>query len=320
MKTRGIFYVAPKRIELREFEIGDPDLFEVQIDVKATGICAWDLSLYKGHMHEGASFPLLHGHEGAGIVTKVGARVTQFKVGDKVAAMGDDSALMANVANVPVHCVSKLTDDVEDWQNWIAEPVACVMNGLEWCKIIPGDRIAVVGTGFMGLMFVQVLNYAPVLEVIAMDVDEVRLQMAKDFGADQVINLATPQGQDAVKYLEANPVDIAVECAGNQAAVQTAYKILRKAGRLNIFSAQRGEPRQIDLSTWHNKGFEAYASSPSISPNFAKIYARTVPMMQKGVFDLKSLITHTSSPEEAPELFEIANNKTDGYIKGVILW
>jgi len=320
MKARGIYYVGPEQVELRDFEIGDPDLFEVQIEVKATGLCAWDISLYKGYLHEGASFPLLHGHEGVGIVTKVGERVTEFEIGDKVAAMGDDSALMASVANVPVDCVAKLQDDVEDWQNWVAEPVACAVNGLEWCKIVPADRVAVVGIGFMGLMLVQALAHSPVLEVIAIDVDENRWQLAHKLGADRIINQATPEGQAAVDELIANPVDVAVECAGVEAAIQTSYKILRKAGTLNMFSWQRGDMRQIDLGSWHMKGFKVYASSPSIASDFPSIYARTVPMMERGIIDLKPLITHTSSPEDAPELFKIAASKTDGYIKGVVLW
>lgn len=319
-KTRAIYYAEPNKIALREYIIGDPDLYEVQIEVKATGLCAWDLALFQGHLHQGVSFPFVHGHEGAGIVTRVGARVTGLQEGDKVTAMGDDSALMAQIANVPAKCIAKLEQDVSDFEHWIAEPVACVMNGLAWSKIEPGDRIAIIGTGFMGLMFVQGLRHALVQEVIAIDVDDARLALAKQFGADRIINVSTPAGQAEAAALAQHPVDVAVECAGNQAAFQLGYQIVRKAGRLNIFSAQRGQPRQVDLAMWHSKGIQVYASSPSIAPDFAKIWARTVPMMQKGVFDLKPLVTHTAPPEQAQELFETGLSKQGGYIKGVVLW
>lgn len=320
MKTQGVFYVGENQVALREFEIGDPDLYEVQIEVKATGLCAWDLSLYQGHLHAGVSFPFLHGHEGAGVITKVGQRVKGYKEGDKVTAMGDYSALMGHVANVSEKQVAKLTDDVTHYEHWIAEPVACVMNGLEWCHLVPGDRIAVIGAGFMGLLFLQALPHALVSEIIAIDVDAHRLALAKQFGADRIINVSTPEGLAEANAIAQNPVDVAVECAGNQAAFDMSYRIVRKQGRVNVFSAQRGAPRTVDLSMWHGKGVQVYASSPSISPDFARVWARTVPMMQRGIFDLRPLVTHLAPPTDAAALFRTAVSKADEYIKGVIVW
>jgi L-iditol 2-dehydrogenase len=320
MHTEGLFYAAPGRVELRPFGLPDPDLYEVQIELKASGLCAWDLHLYEGHLPEGRNHPLLHGHEGAGVVVKLGERAQGFQVGDKVSAMGDDSALLGRHANVPVQYVARLADDVEDFEHWIAEPVACVMNGMEWSQIVPGDRVAVIGTGFMGLMFVQALRYSLAREVIAIDIDEARLALAATFGADQVINSATPAGQARIAALKRERVDLTIECAGVEETFQLAYEMVRKGGRVNIFSAQRGEPRRVDLSLWHSLGLQAYATSPSIAPDFPRIFARTVPLMQRGVFDLRPLVTHTAPPQEAPALYETALHKRDGYIKGAIVW
>jgi threonine dehydrogenase-like Zn-dependent dehydrogenase len=89
---------------------------------------------------------------------------------------------------------------------------------------------------------------------------------------------------------------------------------------LNIFSAQRGEPRKVSLARWHGLGLQAYATSPSIAPDFESIFRRTVPMMAKGVFDLRPLVTHVVPPSHAQDLFEVAVDRRDGYIKGVIRW
>jgi threonine dehydrogenase-like Zn-dependent dehydrogenase len=320
MKATGVFYTGPSQVGLMEYEAGDPDLYEVQIELKATALCAWDQAIYKGIVPGGYVYPFLHGHEGVGIVRKVGARVSGFQEGDKVTAMGNDSHLFGQIANVPAKFVAKLDDDVEDYQNWLAEPVACVMNGLEWCGIVPGDRVAVVGTGFMGLIFLQGLRHTLAQEVIAMDVDVRRLELARQFGADQVINLNTPEGVQAVEALKANPVDLLVEAAGAQAAFDLNYSILRQAGRLNIFSWHKADYRQVDLGAWHMMGIQVYNASPNISTDFPRIFARTVPMMKKGVFDLEPLVTHAMPADRAPELFEIAAHQSDGYIKGVILW
>jgi L-iditol 2-dehydrogenase len=320
MKATGVYYVAPEKVELREFEVGDPDLYQVQIELKASALCAWDQAIYKGILPDGTSHPLLHGHEGVGIVRKVGERVTGFQPGDKVTAMGNEAGLFGQYANVPATAISKLRDNVEDYQNWIAEPVSCVLNGVEWCKLMPGDRVALVGTGFMGLLFMQALAHTLAQEVIAMDIDAHRLELAKQFGADQVINLSTPEGQQAVEALKANPVDVMVEAAGAQPAFDLNYEILRRAGRLNIFSWHKGGDRRVDLGAWHMMGIEVYNASPSISPHFGEIFRRTVPLMEKGIFDLKPLITHVMPVDQAPEMFEIASHQSDGYIKGVLTW
>ncbi|MFO7917946.1 MAG: zinc-binding dehydrogenase [Anaerolineae bacterium] len=320
MKTTGMFYTANREVELREFEIDEPDREEVQIELKASALCAWDRALYEGMLPEGATYPFLHGHEGVGIVRRVGSRVTGLEEGDKVTAMGNNSHLFGHIANVPADCVARLNDDVEDYENWLAEPVACVMNGLEWCKIRPGDRIALVGTGFMGLIFAQGLVHSLAQKVIAMDIDETRLELARTFGVDQVINLNTDQGQEAVDALAEDPVDTMVETAGVQAAFDLNYDILRRAGTLNLFSWHKHGDRRVDLGAWHGMGLKLYSTSPSIAPDFARIFARAVPMMEKGVFDLKPLITHVMPVDKAPEMFDIAAEQEDGYIKGVLVW
>lgn len=319
MKTQGVYYVAPGRVELREFDLADPAIDEVQIEVKASGLCAWDLALFKGDTG-GLAHPFLHGHEGAGIVTKVGSRVKHVKVGDKVTAMGDDSQLLGHYANVPMNRVAPIPADATDFSRWIAEPVSCIVNGLSWSKIEAADRIAVVGTGFMGLMFVQGLRYSLAQEVIAIDVNPARLELALQSGADRAINATTDEGEKALAELEQNPLDLTIECAGSQPALDIAYHILRRGGRLNLFSWHRGAPRSVDLSLWHGRGFQVYVSSPSIAEDFERLFARTVPLMAKGVFDLEPLVTHVAPPEEAQSLYEVAVAKSDGYIKGVIAW
>jgi threonine dehydrogenase-like Zn-dependent dehydrogenase len=320
MKTEGIFFVAPNKVELRELEVGDPDLYQVQIELKATALCAWDQALYKGILPGGTTYPFLHGHEGVGVVRKVGARVTGYNEGDLVTSMGDNAGLWGHFANVTQTAVSKLRPDVTDYEHWQAEPVACVMNGLEWCRIVPGDRVAVVGTGFMGLLLVQGLVHSLAAEVIGIDINTVRLALAKQFGADRVINPETVEGKQALQALGAHPVDIVIEAAGVQEAFDLHYALLRKQGKLCVFSWHKDGDRRVDLGAWHMSGYEVGNASPSISPNFSRVFARTVPMMEKGVFDLRPLVTHVMPPARATEMFETAAHQSDGYIKGVIRW
>jgi threonine dehydrogenase-like Zn-dependent dehydrogenase len=320
MKSQGIFYVAPQRVELREFEIGEPAPDQVQIELGVTGLCAYDLALYNGFVPSGYAYPFLHGHEGVGVVRQVGARVTRVKPGDKVAVMGNSSRLLGHIANVPETMVARIPDDVAQLELWLAEPVSTVVNSIEWTNPVPGDRVAIVGAGFMGLMFAQALKYSLAAELIAMDLDDARLALARQFGATQTINVNSAQGQAQLEALQKNPVDISIESGGTQATLDLSYRILRAGGRLNIFGSHRGAIRQVDVYEWHHLGLQVVNTSPKISHDYARVFQRTVTLMQKGIFDLRPLITHALPPERAPELYAIANARTPNYIKGIVKW
>ena len=246
---------------------------------------------------------------------KVGARVTGYKEGDLVTSMGDNAGLWGHYANVTQTAVAKLRPEITDYEHWQAEPVSCVMNGIEWCRVVPGDRVAVIGTGFMGLLLVQGLVHTPAAEVVAIEINPVRLELAKQFGATGAINPYTAEGAEAPR-LAARPFDIVV--GGRRGGRDYHYAAPQAASC--CFSWHKDGPRSVDLGAWHMSGYEVGNASPSISPNFSRIFARAVPLMEKGVFDLRPLVTHVMSPEQAPELFEIAAHQSDGYIKGEVRW
>jgi len=115
-------------------------------------------------------------------------------------------------------------------------------------------------------------------------------------------------------------VDLLIEAAGVQSGFDLHYDILRRAGRLTIFAAHRDADRLVSLAAWHSRGYQVYNASPSITPEFHKLLPPTVRMMERGVFDMRPLISHVRPAAEAQELFDIAANHRDGYIKGVLLW
>lgn len=319
MKTTGMFYQAPQRIALREFEIGDPAPNEIQVEVQVTGICAYDLALFNGFVPKGLAYPFLHGHEGVGRVLQVGTQIKGFQAGDQVAVMGNSSRLFGHIANVSADMVARIPQDAQQ-EYWLAEPISTVVNSIEWSKLVPGDRVAVVGTGFMGLIFIQGLRCSLCAELIAIDMDDHRLELARRFGATTTINVNSSEGQKTIEELKHHPVDVAIESAGAQSTLDLSYSILRAGGRLNIFGSHRGAIRTVDIYEWHHLGIEVVNTSPKISTDFPRVFQRTVRLMEKGVFDLAPLITHVVPPEQAQDLFRLALSKQDAYIKGVIKW
>lgn len=122
----------------------EPARGEVQIKNNATGICSWDLQTFRiGLSGPGGGAP--PGHEGLGTIVKLGEGVRDLKVGDKVTGGG-----FASVKNLAAKSIYKIPEDTKlADHHWVVEPVSCVVTGIDHCHAKPGERIALVGCGFM---------------------------------------------------------------------------------------------------------------------------------------------------------------------------
>lgn len=311
----ALWMVGEGKIENRSAEVDDPGFGEVQVEIKACGICAWDIYLFK--RGNSKDYPFRFGHEGAGIIRKVGPQVTGLKPGDKVMCIGGGPA-MAQIMNTPAENVAAIPMDVSDYAQWVGEPVTCAINGIDNIHITPGDSIAVIGTGFMGLLTIQGLNKTLSGSIAAFDIDERRLELAREFGADTAFDLNIPEGMEAAERIKAEGgVDIVVETSSTQSGLDLGFNLLKKSGKMSLFGWHKG-PRNFDGTQWHFGGFRIYNTSPMIDKHYKDHVQQTAVLMRKGVFSLSKLVTHTADYSKAQNLFETASSKGDGYIKGVI--
>ncbi len=319
MKIDVLEVLEENKVGIKSVEIGEPGFGEIQIDIKACGICAWDRYLFQGKSTDEA-FPYQFGHEGAGIVTKLGPGVENFEVGDKVFCTGAAKG-MSQVVNYPTlgrATVVKIPDDVTDFSQWIGEPVCCIVNGIDQLDITPGDNIVVIGTGYMGMLTIQGLNKTLAGKVIGFDINDKRLELAKEFGADEVYNAHTEEGKKVYEELKnSGGVDIVIEASSSAEGLENAIKILKTGGTLSLFAWHRGE-RTFDGSRWHLGGFKIINTSPMYDEHYADRIPQAATLMKKGVFRQDKLVTHVMDYHDAQEILEIARDQKDGYIKGVI--
>lgn len=306
MKTQTIKYGENGGVEIINIDVPDPQAGEVQVQRAACGVCAWDLATFR---YGGTAPP---GHEGVGYVTKVGSGVQGIAEGMRVtgAALGFDG-----IKNCPADRMYVLPEsDIAD-EYWIVEPVSCVVTGLDTAPLLPGDNVAVIGCGFMGLMFVQALSRFYTSDLIAIDIVEDRLKLAKSFGATHAYN---PQEIDTAKLaseLKARPIDVVFDCSGKPQGLNLATKIVRRGGHINLFGWIR-EDVTINGSEWHGGGFNLVSSSPG-----AKIrdtFPPAIRMLERGHIDLKPLVTHIVPLEDYPALLKAATGGDSSYIKGVV--
>ncbi|MBI5394942.1 MAG: zinc-binding dehydrogenase [Verrucomicrobia bacterium] len=312
MKTEAIHFVAARKVEVREVEVGDPKPHEVQVLCKAGGISAADVALFT----EAAKrpYPFIGGHEGVGQVIRVGSEVKNIRPGEYVTCYP-----WQKLQNVDACRAHKVPGEPEDPALWLVEPVACVVNAIHHARIRPGERVLVLGAGFMGLTITQLLARYPVYELIAADLKPQNLTLATQFGATETVNTSTKDGEARLKTLANEPFDLVVETAGAQQTLDLATQLVRRGGRLCIFSWHHAS-RQVDVGAWHTKALRVLNANPSLAEDDARAgnFERAVRCMWRGLIDLKPLVTHRHKFAEAQAALELAAKKPDGHIKGAL--
>lgn len=309
VRTRSIRYLEKGGLEIVEVEVPDPGPGEVQVKAAACGICRWDVSTYK--VGSGDRWAAPPGHEGVGYVCKVGKGVTGFNEGDRVANGG-----FAGYGNFSQHSLHPIPPSTLPDEYWIVEPVSCIVNGLDTAHLMAGDRTAVIGCGFMGLLFIQALTRSFVEHVIAIDIEDAKLDVAKQLGATMAVNPSGGDIEDRLKELRALKIDKVFDCTGVQQGLDLSTKILRTGGLLSLVGWIRGEAR-FSGSEWHMGGFTVVNSSPLARIRDA--FPTAIRMIDSGIFDLKPLVTDVVTLDGyAPLLDEVLKGRERPYIKGVV--
>jgi len=310
MKVEAVT-ISKGSAEITEINMDKLARNEVLVETKACGICQGDVCTFQGKSPGGRAM----GHEGVGIVAEVGEEVKNVKLGDRVATLGYPA--FAEFHKTDYRKLARIPDDVEDFALWISEPLACVVNGIRGSEIQIGDNVCIIGCGYMGLLLIQAIPKALINNFIALDVRKVRLNLAKKFGAEFLVN---PKEVDAVKEVRnilGGEADIAIEASGVEGTINLATELVRSGGKLVIFGAHVLD-ETVPTMKWHVKGLRVLNTAPNFSADFTKDFHVAVKLLRKGIFDQKPLITHRFSYKEAEKAFKIASQKPADYVKGVL--
>lgn len=313
MKSLAVFFTKPHETELREWDCPDPGPGQVQVRCVANGICMGEVSLFTGLQH--SHYPRPVGHEGIGVVTKVPRDVTHLAEGDYVDCFG-----WSTYQNIDAYRVSKFRRQPADPAVLLTEPAACVVTALYSYNITPGDRVLLLGAGYMGLLNVQGLSRYPLQDLVVVDLKPHNLELARKFGATEVIHAGSDEGQKRLEQLRLEPFDLVIEAAASPRTLQSAGDYCRQGGRLAIFSWHH-EPRMVDMGVWHIKGLTVLNSAPGIGTDHnVNSMVRAVQLLERGVFDMRELVTHRHRVRDVQEAMELSVARPENYIKGVLLF
>jgi L-iditol 2-dehydrogenase len=340
---KALMLTAYDRLELidvPEPEVGPRD---VLVRVRACGICGSDV-----HGLDGSSGrrlpPLIMGHEAAGDIAAVGSEVTAWRAGDRVTF---DSTIYCNVCDacragltnlcnsrrvigvsiaeyrahgafaeyiaVPEHILYRLPDTVSYAQGAAVEPLSIAVHAVSRAPVTPDSRALVVGTGVIGLMIVQVLSARGCGTIVAVDLDERRLDLAARLGATKTIRADAPSiAADIRAATTADGADVAFEAVGITPTVVLAAESVRKGGTV-VLVGNVAPTVQLPLQVVVTRQLSVLGSATSCGE-----YPECLDMIASGRVDAMALVGAVRPLAEGAEWFERIRSGDEGLIKVVL--
>ena len=250
-----------KHFQIKEVPIPEIGEGEVLVQIKNTGICGTDWSIYNG-WYSADKLPMIPGHEFSGVIAKVGKNGNGFKEGDRVTAdinmscghcyycIRGDQLLCNNFTQLGIHTngtyaeyvkasaslVHHLPDNLSFEEGAFIEPLSCCIHAAKAVNARIGSSIAIVGCG-LGVLHARMAVLRACAPVIIIGDNKKRLSIAKQMGADYTIDInevADPVAE-VLKLTDGRGVDYAIEAVGTTKTYEQAFAMLRKGGTLSAF-------------------------------------------------------------------------------------
>jgi len=322
-------------IELRELPIPEPGPGEVLIKIEAAAICGTDMHYY--HWNKAGQdfankfnvqWPLILGHECGGTIVKVGEGVTDREVGQRVAlethipcgkcfsCQNDmphncsDMAIygtstngcFAEYALAPAKVAFVIPDEMSFEEAALLEPAGVAMRAVEECDVQPGDTIVVNGCGPIGLLAVLILKAGNAARVIATDLDEYRLGLARNLGAI-VINPAKEDAVARVKELCADRggADAVIETSGAAPAYKTIFDFIRLEGALITVGHPGGE---VPINVTANINTKGLRLKGIFGRRIWKTWWHVSSLITAKKINVLDVVTHRFTLDQCQEAFE----------------
>lgn len=319
MKYRQAFLSEPYKFIIKEVE-AQPKGDELLIKLASSGLCNWELNFWSGKLNF-LGYPHSLGHEWAGVVAEVGSDVKGFKVGDKVSGLARGFGGFAEYKAITETACQKLGDDI-DPKYAMGEPQKCVVTVLRAVAPEVGDVGVILGCGPMGLWCIQALAGKYLDKLIAVDIDDAKLAMAKSFGATHTINSKTGNVAEAIAALTGGRLaDFVIEGTGVPALLGEAQLYLKSTGRgkLVLMSSHSSVTPEFDFRVAVDKSLQIITAHPNFSHNEADDFRRAVALINNGTFDNKPLVSHEWPLDDIEAAFKTLENKPADFIKGIIV-
>ena len=327
---------AAKDLRIEEIELVPPGANQVQVSIKAGGICGSDLHYYN---HGGFGTirikePMVLGHEVAGVIAAIGTNVKGLRVGQKVAVNPSRpcNACLYCLEGKQNHCsdmmfygsamrfphvqgafrseliceasqVIPVGDNISLSELAFAEPLAVCLHAIRRAGDLIGKRVLITGAGPIGSLCVLAARRAGAAQIVVTDVVDQTLALAKKIGADATVNTAkAPEGLQSYE-LNKGYFDVVLEASGNNSAFNSALACVRPRGIL--VQVGLGGEFTLMMNTIVAKELDLRGTF-----RFHEEFATAVNFICENLVDVRPLLTETVPLNEAVRGFELANDRT----------
>ena len=332
--------------DLRVDEVPEPEPGpgQVKVRVRAVGVCGSDVHYYT-HGRIGSQVvrePIIVGHEGAGEVVALGDGVEGLAEGQRVAIEPARSCgrcewcttgrpnicpnvrfcstppvdgLMCEFAVLEAHQCIPIPDALSFEEAAMLEPLQVSVHAANLIGLVPGETVAVVGAGCIGLGCMELARAGGAGRVVVTDRLAYRLDLARRLGADETVNVAEADPVEAVKALtDGRGADLVFECTNRAEGAPQAYGLAAIGGRVCLVGIP--EEDHITLDAHGPRRKELRVQYVRRSRHAAR---QAVTLVATGKVDVASWVTHRVGLEGAREVFETVARYADGVLKAVVL-
>ena len=332
-----------KHLEYTDFPLPEIGPQDVRIQVKACGSCGSDIHGYDGSSGRRIP-PLIMGHELSGVIVDVGSSVTEWKPGDRVTCdstvycgecfhcrrgeinLCDNRRVLgvstgeyrrhgafAEYLSVPQRILYKLPAEISFVQAAMMEPLSIAFHAVDITPLQVNDSAVVVGAGMIGLLVIQALRIAGCGQIIAIDLDQDRLNLVCQFGAD--LCLRSDDSELAQKILEVTSgrgADRAFEVVGIPPTFKTAVGSVRKGGSVTMVG-NLSPAVELPLQAAVTRQITLYGSCASNGE-----YPACLEMLRRGRMNVDPLISAAAPLEEGAQWFERLYRREPGLMKVIL--
>src|SRR2546426_10820901 len=333
---KAAYVKGPADVEIRTIEKLTIKSGEISIRMYSCGVCGSDLEKIYGKYSQPS---MRLGHEPSGTIVQVGNNVKDLKKGDRVfvhhhvpcyschfclhgnetmcqkysetnlSPCGLAEEFVVPEWNVSHGGVIKLPDGISFEEASMIEPLACCMRAWNKIKFQKGDSIAILGAGPAGMMHVMLSKAFGMKEIFCFDINDFRLNFARQFGITEAIRSTAPDTyQRVLSKTQNRGVDVVVVATSSLSAIAQSIEFVRKGGTIILFGVpSRDAKMSIDVS-------KIYSKEITIAPSYAASENDTnsaFKLIDEGMIDVKKLVTHKFDLLESVKALQYAHQGND---------
>ena len=324
--------------DLRVEDVPTPQVLadQLRVRVRFGGICGSDLHYYQhgGFGTVRVKEPMVLGHEVAGVVEEVGPNASAFAVGDRIAISPSRPCGACRFCQMGLqnHCLDmryygsamrtphvqgafrreivvetsqahRLADTLSDREGAMAEPLSVALHAVQRAGPLLGKKVLVTGCGPIGALLVVAARRAGAGHIVVTDIGAFALRSALKVGADEIVNVAEQPEALAAFASDKGQFDVLFEASGNERALRGAFDVLRPRGV--IVQVGLGGEVTLPINTIVAKEFDLRGAF-----RFHEEFAVAVDLLNKGLVDVKPLISASVPYRDAGRAFALAADRS----------